>query len=495
MADVETSKDRRVGSPIAKAFVIISFVLLALPFIGMPFFSGSTEAEKKDEVPFPQVMVDGGFNTAFFSELDSWYNDHFAFRAQLVDANASLREALFMESSVSNVIVGTDGWIYYIGTLADYQRSAPMSDRALDNAAYNIMLMQENAERSGASFVFTIAPNKNTVYPEHMPYFEAPGEGPSNAERIEPLLEQYGVHYVNLFDVLSSDERVLYLRGDSHWTNEGALVGAQALAEALGHDLGAYEDVAPETDAHIGDLAEMLHPLSVEPELQPLWPQSLEFSYTNDATSVEDGSIETASTRPDAEGVLMCYRDSFGNALLPYLASSYSSATFSKMVPYDMHPALLREVDHVLVERAERHLPFFATTPPFMPAPERSLDEAPVATPSSTTCFTEQNGPYLVVEGTLDEAYVENGAPIYVAITINGDTHFYEAFHVSAASDGVSDTADDVEADVHIVGDYGYRAYVSMSRLNGASQVEVAIIVNVENGCVSLWEGTQVIGG
>ena len=475
----------------ALAFVVIAFAVLVLPLAGMPFArDGRTaDAEKREEAALPSIIVDGSPNMAFFSELDAWYNDHFAFRAQLVDADASLREALFMESSVDNVVVGSDGWLYYHGTMADYQRTAPMTNRALDNAACNIALMQENAERLGLGFVFTIAPNKNTLYPEHMPYFEAAGAGPSNAERIEPFLESYGVNYLNLFDVLEEEGRELYLHGDSHWTNEGALVAARALAKTLGHDLGDYETTAPETDLHVGDLDEMLHPLSVEAERQPLWPQSLEFSYTNDATGVEDGSIECASTRSGAAGRLVCYRDSFGNALLPYLASAYETSSFSKMVPYDMHPALLVGADDVVVERAERHLPFFATTPPYMPAPERQLEGRLSSATTSTTCFTEQNGPYLVIEGTLDAGYVGIGDNVYVALSGDGGFRCFEAFRISAASDQVSDAEGESAADEHIVGDYGYRAYVALNRVPDGERVAVAIIVCSDDGCITLYEG------
>ena len=415
----------------AKVFSVIAFVLLALPFIFMPFASGSADAEKREAAEFPALMAEGGLNTAFFSQLDAWYNDHFAFRSQLVDANAGLRETLFMESSVSNVVVGTDGWLYYSGTLADYQRTQPMSERALDNAAYNISLMQENAEKAGAQFVFTVAPNKNSLYPEHMPYFYPAGEGASNIERLAPLLERYGVNYLDLFEVLQAQDRVLYLKQDTHWTNEGALVGARALAAALGHELGSYEDVPPSTDtSFIGDLAQMLHPYTVTGEPQQYWPQSMDFTYTNEATSVEDGSIECASTRAGAQGRLVCYRDSFGNALLPYLASAYETSSFSKMVPYDMHPALLAGAESVVVERAERHLPFFATTPPYMPAPVRTLEGCVSHEQTSTTCFTEQNGPYLVVEGTLDKAYVQDGSKVYVMITSAAGRSVFEAFRV-----------------------------------------------------------------
>ena len=46
----------------------------------------------------------------------------------------------------------------------------------------NVALMQETVESRGKRFVFSVAPNKNTLFPERMPYYELPGDGASNYE-------------------------------------------------------------------------------------------------------------------------------------------------------------------------------------------------------------------------------------------------------------------------------------------------------------------------
>ena len=42
------------------------------------------------------------------------------------------------------------------------------------------------------------------------------------------------------------------------------------------------------------------------------------------------------TVNPVKEGSLVMYRDSFGNALLPYMADAYANAYFSRGIPYQL---------------------------------------------------------------------------------------------------------------------------------------------------------------
>ena len=66
------------------------------------------------------------------------------------------------------MILGSDGWLYFSDTLPDYMGQG-MSDAELRYLANDLALMQEYIESQGKQFAFTIAPNKNSIYPEHMP--------------------------------------------------------------------------------------------------------------------------------------------------------------------------------------------------------------------------------------------------------------------------------------------------------------------------------------
>lgn len=56
------------------------------------------------------------------------------------------------------------GWLYFSDTLPDYMGQG-MSDAELRYLANDLALMQEYIESQGKQFAFTIAPNKNSIYP------------------------------------------------------------------------------------------------------------------------------------------------------------------------------------------------------------------------------------------------------------------------------------------------------------------------------------------
>ncbi len=79
--------------------------------------------------------------------------------------------------------------------------------------------MQDYARAAARAILFTIAPNKSSLYPEHMPARYLTEDADGNYERVLPYLEQEGVNYADLFSVFRAHANVLYYKTDSHWTN------------------------------------------------------------------------------------------------------------------------------------------------------------------------------------------------------------------------------------------------------------------------------------
>lgn len=66
-------------------------------------------------------------------------------------------------------------------------------------------------------FLFTIAPNKNSLYGEHMPYYDSSRVSEEkNLVNIKPWLEREGVHYADLYEMFQGQEEILYHKRDSH---------------------------------------------------------------------------------------------------------------------------------------------------------------------------------------------------------------------------------------------------------------------------------------
>ena len=198
-------------------YVGFFFVLCLIPSVGMllPQTRGSATENRKLAV-WPQLRTEDGF------------------RQQLVTANALINGKIFGVYTADGVIQGKNGWLYYKDSLSDYLGTEPMSERALFNVAHTLSMMQDYTEKSGAKFLFTIAPNKNTLYGENMPYYDSMiVSEDKNMDRIEAYLEKENVNYVNLKEILKSSDEVLYHERDSHWNNKGAALAGDALMTAL----------------------------------------------------------------------------------------------------------------------------------------------------------------------------------------------------------------------------------------------------------------------
>lgn len=471
-------------------FVVAFFVLVLAPLVAMPFVHEDVSSEKRELAPAPSLTVDGKPNLNVLSETGDYFADHFAFRGTLVDLDATLKQRLFMTSATDNVVVGQDGWLYYAGTLNDYQRRNHMSDHELHNIAANLALVQEYVTGQGKGFALAIAPNKNTLYPERMPYYEMSVEGESNLQRLMPMLADRQINACDLTALFNEQDKVLYYARDSHWNGEGALLVYRAIGSALPSEHIPYDENDMYGLGHVGDVDAMLHPQTARPEDDVRPTAADAWTYTNDASSVEDDRIQTSSSAEGANGTLMMYRDSFGNNLLPYFAGAYSQATFSKLVPYDMGLSALADAQDVVIERAERHIDLFATRPPYMPAPERSIAAESEARPGSTTVRLSKNGPYFVVEGTLDETGAGENDAVFVETTSpEGDRRVFEAFRVSAAQDATQDFEGDgvaAEEEPTIQGDWGYRAFVRMDERGTAAFADVRVLVGSQESAAEV---------
>ena len=410
-------------------YISLALVLCLIPLVCMTFARTDATTENRRLAAFPAIKTEDGFNVNILSDLGKYFEDHFAFRNRIVAADGTV-QSLFGVSAAEGVIKGTDGWLYYASSAPDYQRLNVFSDRAAFNAAHNLLLTQKYAEAHGAKFVLTVAPNKNSLYPEHMPYYYPAGAGETSIEKLAPLLEEMGVNYADLFAAFREQDETLYLMRDSHWNNKGALLAYNALLDAAGKPHETYEKtpVTRQKD-EIGDLGKMAYSVAAKPEWNYHYELPENYEYATPTKSVEDAYIVTENTK--AEGTLLMFRDSFGNTLLPFFAEAYGKACFTKTTPYllDLYMTQLSP-DTVIAEKVERNILDFAKDPPVFPAPQRTLSADPRETAGAYTLqaeTAEYDTRFVSVSGALetdkayDAVYVVTGAAVYEAFTVTAD--------------------------------------------------------------------------
>ncbi len=444
-------------------YIVICLSLCAAPFVGMTVASTHTSTENREMAQFPQWSEDGQWNQEYFQDLGEYFNDHFAFRSQLVMADSVIQSKLFGVSNMDTVIVGEEGWLYYSSTLPDYLGRNGMSQRAIFNAANNLSLMKRFVEARGSKFLLTIAPNKNSLYGENMPYYnELKVSSEKNIEKLEQELKNMQIPYADLYVAFSEQNEILYLKKDSHWNEKGAVLAYNTILDGLEYEHETYETVENiRTKTEYGDLNQMMYPLPFEPEWNYSYDKELVYTYVTDTQSVEEPWIETVN-EAGMESMLM-FRDSFGNTLLPYMANAFSKAYFSKSVPYKLEEYMTAySPEYVVVEKVERNLADFAKEPPVMAGlvVDVNVPEQLIETQTTVEFKTaEADVDYWEVTGIVDEDYIQRDSRVYVVILTGEEVLCYEAFTV---------TEDDV--------DNGYKLYIPKSNVM-TDDIQLAVLV------------------
>lgn len=181
-------------------FIVCAYFMMALPFLGMIFWPTNETTENTELAKWPSILEDGKWNERYLSDVGAYFEDHFAFRQELVTINSFLRGKILKESTTKQVIVGKNDWLYYGGTLNDYKGENLMSQRELHMLAHNLKLMQQYVESRGSRFVLTIVPNKNSLYDENMPYYYQKGRE-SNLKNAAEFFEENGIAYLDLYKI------------------------------------------------------------------------------------------------------------------------------------------------------------------------------------------------------------------------------------------------------------------------------------------------------
>jgi hypothetical protein len=306
----------------------------------------------------------------------AWFADHFGLRSTLVRLNAEVEYGLNASPSPS-VIRGSDGWLYYgePDAVEDYISRRPLTAQEVGAWKETIERSRDWLQARGAAYVFTIAPDKHVIYPEHMPA-SMHQVGPTR--RMDQVLDAVAGSGVAVdvrpaIEAAKSRERVYHLT-DSHWNAIGALAAYQSIVAAVRAQnphvpppwqRSDFEEIEREISGL--DLARMMSLnrtlQEVALELVPKRPrQARVIDPPGAELSAELGRIVTeipGSHLPRA----VIFRDSFTTALAPFLAEHFSRAVFLWQKDFVPEQVAMEDADVVVYEIAGRHLYNFVASP------------------------------------------------------------------------------------------------------------------------------------
>jgi len=333
--------------------------------------------EKRRLASFPAFRLSRGVLLAFPQAFETYFNDHFAFRDQLVWGYNWTKAQCLGVSPCPNVLIGKEGWLYYRDGLRDGSHAVlPLKQEELARWTTALEERRQWLAGRGVRFLVVVAPDKHTIYPEYLPETVKPLPRES---RLDQLMAYAPAHsHLSIIDLrepllrAKSAARV-YHKTDSHWNEQGAFAGNGRIEEALAvwfpriHPLSrsSYAPIAVEAEG--GDLAAMLGlPGSYREEYLSLMrrgPQLAHAAAIDAALPARTDLPEYAKPSAFESGrdffpKAFFYHDSFGNGLKPFLCEHFCRIVTIQQNTFDAALVEREHPDVVLYEFVERSLAF-----------------------------------------------------------------------------------------------------------------------------------------
>lgn len=279
---------------------------------------------------------------------------------------------LFNQFGVSfhqDVIVGEGKMLFYMGnnSLKDYLGDVSLSAEELNRVKVKFSDAAGYLTERKIKFLYVVAPDKQTVYPEFMPDKYKKGEK-HRIDQVLAVIKDTGTPVLDLTPILQLAKNLskesLYYRNDTHWNAHGAFYGFNAIQQALGGE------VVPADAVYINKIGTRESDISGNfLNLKGLKEDEFIFEYFRADAGVRkpctDRKMYNAKERngsdmeysnPNGNGKsLLLFRDSFSESLLPYFTSIYSRVR--AVWSYEIDIRIIEEFkpDYVVFENVERY--------------------------------------------------------------------------------------------------------------------------------------------
>jgi alginate O-acetyltransferase complex protein AlgJ len=382
------SPQLRVRDIVASALFVAAIATMGLSAFRPPR-QVALGAENRTMSPWPKPALTRAFAAAF----ERAFADRFGGRDALLRLHNRTLVRAFGVSPAPHVMIGRDGWLFFLGeegtSFDRYYRGTPaMTDTELHSVLAELERRNRFLASHRIAYVVTIAPDKATIYPEHLPRWATTPAQRTPLERLTEAIRANGtLRYVDLRAPLAAakaGERVYYAT-DSHWNFLGAsvayreimsAVSAALVAKAVTPAPVALPPYVPGVDIYRGDLARMTGDAGhfAEPDYAPLGkilaaPQS-RCGKRLDAGDDVGFEWYACSSRPGLPRAVV-YRDSMAIPLIPMLSENFSRVAYVSSQRLDPAFVLRERPDVVVEEMVERAMLSPVATPMPQPQPDR----------------------------------------------------------------------------------------------------------------------------
>lgn len=355
-------------------FLFCVGMVLALPSAGLAWKSARMFSTGALSTPAP----DGGAQ-GWAAGADVFIATNHGFRKDMLEFHRDIRN--LMSGQSERVLHGSDGWLFLTDSDVISQATGQRVDtNGVQRFVEIAIALADEARGAGRQFVVAIAPNKHTIYREKLPQWARAVPDRTEMDVLMAALARAGIDAVDLRPALlqRAASRPVYYRGDTHWTELGAVIAFNEIVRALGFedqavaiDGGFGPDVVRERVGDLVSLAKITGPWS---EIVPV---------PRDGTFVPDEALERRPIKtvaknefyslvrrgrstPSTEPSVLVVGDSFTARLFGPLFMRFASEyvwIHNLGGAIDMQLIGERDPDIVVFEIVERWIPFLKFRP------------------------------------------------------------------------------------------------------------------------------------
>jgi hypothetical protein len=347
--------------------IVLFMTLLWLPTLDSVFHFDWTAPrnENRAMADFPKRPAGWHGLQGYIAGLEAYFNDHFGCRKFLVRLSNKLKKAL-KETTVLNVLVGKDGWLFITdGDMIDhYSGRLLFTEAQLHNWQVLLEKRQKWLAQRGIAYVFVVAPDKHTIYPEELPDWVSKAGSQTKLDQFYSYMREHStVPVLDLRGVVRSAKHAAptYFKTDTHWNHYGGFIGYQSLIRTIAGQLPAMNLEPMPLSAFTptnelqpgGDLAGILGLNLFESNAWYLIPKpglrqfnrKLSFQYVPDPIVIDN---------PQAIGRALFFRDSFATSWRPFLGYNFSHVVMVWNDELDATRIEREKPDIVVSEMVER---------------------------------------------------------------------------------------------------------------------------------------------
>lgn len=337
------------------------------------------DVEKRKLAEVPKLELTLSAINQFPKQFSQYFDDNFGLRGRLIRLHSIIKGRFFRISPTPNAIMGKQGWLFLGGDniVADYRHTHPLTKEELIRWRDVLVSKRDWLAAHGIRYLFVVAPDKHSIYPEFMP-------GYLKQVRPDSCLDQLIAYLKVNSDIAILDLRPALLKTkanmrvfhktDTHWNERGAYIAYEQIMSRLSQDFPSLnpkaldgftlveEEVEGQDVANMMGLREEIKELNFRlPPRTPRCARSVEFK-PNPSYLWPSYSPDHAPYARECDGAkykAVFFQDSFGTALAPFISEHFKRIVYIWDYPnYSvMNAAVLQESPNVVIEeRVERHV-------------------------------------------------------------------------------------------------------------------------------------------